>query len=195
MTDSGGRRGPGISLAAGVYAVVRWLTDAAMAVATLSVLGLLGLVCYSVGVRYILDRPEPWVDEMVGYVLVASVMFAVAEALRKGEHISVDVLTERLGPAARRVVHVLGLVAVLVTAAILVTEGWGMVAFSRMAGIRSIGYLEIPIWTAQIMVPVGGVLLFLAAAAELVRVAAGLPPDAEEKQGDHPTVHQRPGIE
>lgn len=195
MTDSGGRRGPGIGLAAGIYAAVRWLTDAAMAAATLSVLGLLGLVCYSVGVRYLLGRPEPWVDEMVGYVLVASVMFAVAEALRKGEHISVDVLTERLGPAARRVVHVFGLVAVLVTAAILVTEGWGMVAFARMADIRSIGYLEIPLWTVQIMVPAGGALLFLAAAAELLRVAAGLPPDAEEKRDDQPTLRQRPGIE
>jgi C4-dicarboxylate transporter, DctQ subunit len=133
------------------------------------------LVCYSVAMRYLAGRPVPWVDEMVGYVLVASVMLAVAEALRRGEHIAVDVLTDKLGASGKRVVYFAGLAAVALTAAILVIEGWGMVAFSHMVGIRSVGYLDVPIWTVQLLVPLGGVLLGLAAAAEALRVAAGLP--------------------
>jgi TRAP-type C4-dicarboxylate transport system permease small subunit len=171
----------GQRLAAAIYAVVRWLTDAAMAAAAASVLLSLALVCYSVLMRYFANRPEPWVDEAVGYVLVASVMFAIAEALRRGEHIAVDVLTEKLPPAGRRAVYAFGMVAVAVTAAALVYEGWGMVEFSRMIGIVSIGYLEIPIWIPQALVPLGGVLLLLAALAELVRLAAGLPPAHEPK--------------
>ena len=134
--------------------------------------------------RYFFARPEPWVDEAVGYVLVASVSFAIAEALRKGEHISVDILTERLGSRGQRFVQVLGLLAVTLTAIILVSEGWEMVAFSRMAGIRSIGYLAIPIWTAQALVPAGGALLLLAALAELLRLAAGLPGEAPASEED-----------
>jgi C4-dicarboxylate transporter, DctQ subunit len=168
-----------------IYTAVRWLTDAAAAIAALSIFASLALVCYSVGMRYVFNDPVPWVDEAVGYVLVASVMFAIAEALRKGEHIAVDILTERLGTGAKRVVYVAGLIAVIATAGILLIEGWAMVAFSRMIGIRSIGYLDIPIWTVQLMVPIGGVLLLLAALAELLRVFAGLPPeDAEEGPGE-----------
>jgi len=171
-------------IAARVYGVVRLITDVAMALAALSVLVSLALVCYSVAMRYFIGRPEPWVDEAVGYVLVASVAFAIAEALRKGEHISVDILTERLAPRGQRVVQVLGLIAVALTALILVTEGWEMVAFSRMVGIRSIGYLAIPIWTAQALIPAGGALLLLAALAELLRIAAGLPGEAPASAED-----------
>lgn len=168
-----------------IYNAVRWLTDAAAGIAALSILASLLLVCYSVGMRYAFNDPVPWVDEAVGYVLVASVMFAIAEALRKGEHIAVDILTERLGPRAKRVVHVMGLVAVIATAGVLMIEGWAMVAFSQMIGIRSIGYLDIPIWTVQLMVPLGGALLLLAALAEFVRLSAGLPAeDTEDRAGE-----------
>jgi C4-dicarboxylate transporter, DctQ subunit len=139
------------------------------------VLATLALVCYSVAMRYVAGTPVPWVDEMIGYVLVASVMFAVAEALRRGEHIAVDVLTDKLGARAKQASHLLGLVAVALTAAILIAEGWEMVAFSRMTGIRSVGYLDLPIWTVQLLVPAGGVLLLLAALAELLRAVLGLP--------------------
>jgi C4-dicarboxylate transporter, DctQ subunit len=158
-----------------LYTAVRRLTDAAAAVAAASVLLSLVLVCYSVAMRYLAGAPEPWVDEMVGYVLVASVMFAIAEALRRGEHISVDLLTQKLGRRAQRGAHVLGLVAVAASAVILVVEGWDMVAFSRMVGIRSVGYLDLPIWTVQAMVPLGGLLLLMAALAELLRGATRPP--------------------
>ncbi len=166
-------------LASSIYTAVRYLTDAAAGIAALSVLASLLLVCYSVGMRYAFNDPVPWVDEAVGYVLVASVMFSIAEALRKGEHIAVDILTDRFGPRGKRVVYVFGLAAVIATAVILLVEGWAMAEFSRMIGIRSIGYLDIPIWTMQVMVPIGGLLLLLAALAELVRVAAALPPDPD----------------
>lgn len=156
-------------MASFLYTAVRRLTDAAAAVAAASVLLSLVLVCYSVAMRYVAGAPEPWVDEMVGYVLVASVMFAIAEALRCGEHISVDLLTQKLGRRAQRSAHVLGLIAVAASAVILVVEGWDMVAFSRMVGIRSVGYLDLPVWTVQTMVPLGGLLLLMAALAELLR--------------------------
>lgn len=171
-------------MTAAVYRAVRFLADAASWIAAASVLGSLFLVVYSVGMRYLANRPEPWVDELVGYVLVASVAFAIAEALSKGEHICVDILTERLGAPGQRAVHVVGLLAVALTAVILIVEGWEMVAFSRLVGIRSIGYLSIEIWIPQLMVPLGGVLLLLTALAELLRVAARLPSPGERERPD-----------
>ena len=166
-----------------IYRAIRLLTDAAAAVAAASVLAMLALVSYSVGMRYLLNKPEPWVDEIVGYLLVGSVMFAVAETLRRGEHISIDLLTDRLRPRARRAAAVFSLIAVLATAAALLWEGWATVAFARMLGLMTEGYVTLPLWTLQLMVPIGGALLLLACLAELLRIAAGLPP--ERARGAH----------
>lgn len=171
-------------MAALIYRAIRILTDAAAGVAAASVLAMLALVSYSVGMRYLFNRPEPWVDEIVGYLLVGSVMFAVAEAMRRGEHISIDLLTDRLRPRARRAAAVFSLIAVLATAAALLWEGWATVAFARMLGLMTEGYVTLPLWTLQLMMPIGGALLLLACLAELLRIAAGLPPEEARRPHD-----------
>ena len=171
-------------MAALIYRAIRLLTDAAAGVAAASVLVMLALVSYSVAMRYLLNAPKPWVDETVGFLLVGSVMFAVAEALRRGEHISIDLLTDKLGPRGRRAAAVFGLLAVLVTAAALAWEGWETVAFARMLGLMTDGYVTLPLWTLQLMLPIGGVLLLLACLAELLRIAAGLPPEKTRRPHD-----------
>jgi C4-dicarboxylate transporter DctQ subunit len=168
-------------VAALIYRMIRLLTDAAAATAAASVLVMLALVAYSVGMRYLLNRPQVWVDELVGFMLVGSVMFAVAEALRRGEHISIDLLTEKLGPRGKRAAAVFGLLAVLATAAALLWEGWETVAFARMLGLMTEGYVTLPLWLLQLMIPLGGALLLLACLAELLRIAAGLPPAASRR--------------
>ena len=156
-----------------VSAAVGWL---GVAVSALCLLASLGLVAYGVAMRYLANRPVPWTDELVGYLLVAIVMLAAADALRRGEHIAVDVLTERLGERGKRLTAAFGLVSVLAAAAALVVEGWATAAFSRMLGIVSTGYLEMPIHLPQALIPLGGVMLGLAAVTALARMAAGLPP-------------------
>ena len=46
--------------------------------------------------------PLTWGDEMLGYLLVATVMAGAAEALRRGDHIAIDLVTSRLTGRARR---------------------------------------------------------------------------------------------
>jgi C4-dicarboxylate transporter DctQ subunit len=148
-------------------------------IAALVLLASLGLVGYSVVMRYFMNRPIPWVDELVGYGLVALVMLAAADALRRGEHIAVDLVTSRLAERWRRVSLAMGHVAVLVVGTALAIGGWQTAAFSRMLGIYSTGYLAMPIHLPQLLIPVGGALLALAALAGLLRMATGQPPTLE----------------
>jgi C4-dicarboxylate transporter DctQ subunit len=67
------------------------------------------------------------------------------------------------------------LIAVVVTAALLVLEGYGTVEFSRMVGLRSNGYLALPLWIPQLLIPIGAVLLGLAAIAALFTPPAQQP--------------------
>jgi C4-dicarboxylate transporter DctQ subunit len=168
--------------------VVRALARAGIALAALALLASLALIAWSVVMRYFLNHPIAWVDELVGYLLVASVMLAAADALIEGEHIAVDILTERLAARGRRAVLLIGLAAVGVSALLLAYAGYDMVAFSRTVGLLSNGYLAVPMWIPQAAVPIGSVLLL---AAAIIGFAAAW----RDKRGPSTEPHRPAGIE
>ena len=156
--------------------LVRGLARLGVAAAALSLLASLVLIVYSVVMRYLLGRPAAWVDELVGYLLVACVMLAAADALLEGEHLAVDLLTERLSPHGKRLALLAGLVCVGLSALLLAVEGYDMVAFSAMVGLMSNGYMAVPMWVPQLLVPVGAILMLAAAIAAFAIAARGASP-------------------
>jgi C4-dicarboxylate transporter DctQ subunit len=153
--------------------LVHRLAALGVAVAAVALLASLVLIVYSVVMRYCLGQPAPWVDELVGYLLVACVMLAAADALLEGEHLAVDLVTERLGRRGKRLTLLFGLVAVGLSALLLTVEGWDMVAFSRMVGLMSNGYMAMPMWVPQLLIPIGAVLMLLAAVAAFAAAVRG----------------------
>jgi C4-dicarboxylate transporter DctQ subunit len=132
------------------------------------------VVGYSVALRYLFNRPQVWTDQLVGYLLVVVVLAGAAEALRRGEHIGVDLITERLSVAARRLAEIWGMAAVVLVSGCLVAAGWEVVSFSYDVGLVSDGYLEVPMWLPQAAVPAGAGLLGIAALNRLLRLLFGL---------------------
>ncbi|MBM3597296.1 MAG: TRAP transporter small permease [Alphaproteobacteria bacterium] len=173
-----------------VESAVGWLSRIANGIAALACLLTLALVCYAVAMRYFVGRPLTWGDEVAGYLVVVTVMLGVAEAQRRGENIGVDVVDERSRFGLVRLVGALSALAVGVCAWLFLWEGLQMVAFSRMIGIMSNVLPGLPMWTVQIAVPLGGVLLLLVAAVQLACWLAGLWPRGLDtaKPGDpgHP---------
>lgn len=133
------------------------------------------LVCASVGWRYFLGQPQPWIDHVAAWLVVALVMFAAGETQRREEHIGVEVLTARLPPAGRRAARILGAASVALTAAILLVEGIATVSFSRMIGIAT-NVEGVPLWWVHTLIPLGAGLLLAASLAQIVVLAAGLEP-------------------
>ncbi len=126
-----------------------------------------GIVSRAVGL------PMAWPTEIVPHLLVVSVMLASAEAFRRGEHIAVDLLVDGLGPAGRRWVKIWASGTVAYLAMLLVLQGLDMIAFSRMTGMRTFDRLDFPVWWVQSAVPVGGILLGLAALRSLLGAIVG----------------------
>jgi C4-dicarboxylate transporter, DctQ subunit len=149
--------------------LIRAIAKVALGLSAAALLASLATIVYSVVRRYAFNAPVAWSDELVGYLLVASVMLAAAESLLGGEHISVDILTERLAPRGRWIAFVFGLVAVAATAILLAIEGVGTVRFSLLVGQRSNGELALPLWIPQALVPIGALLLLAAAVAAFVQ--------------------------
>ena len=145
--------------------------------AAVLVLVSLAIVGYSVVMRYVLNTPVTWVDELTGFLVVGIVMLGAADALRRGDHISVDLLTTRLHGGARRIAAIWWMIAVLLVSAALIYSGEIMVRFSHEFEMYSEGYLELPMWIPQSVLLAGAVLLALMAVGRIFSLLTGRAPD------------------
>ncbi len=144
--------------------LIRGLTFVGAAIAALLVIVMLASVSYSVFMRYVLGTPITWTDELSGYLVVALVMFGTAEALIKGDHFGVDLLTTRLRGAKKRAVAIWGMIAVILVGCAILYSAILMVRFSWDFGMYSEGYMEMPMWLPQSALIVGSILLIVTAA-------------------------------
>ena len=152
---------------------VRAVSAAALKIAAAACLACFAFVCYAVAMRYFFGAPQPWVDYAVGWLVVAMVMFAAPAAQFTGEHVAVDTLSERARGAWRTGLAAFGLLWVAATCAVMIWEGWAMVAFSRMTGMMTELH-PVPLWWIQVMVPAGFALMLVVVLVQLLRVARGL---------------------
>jgi C4-dicarboxylate transporter DctQ subunit len=97
--------------------------------------------------------------------VVAIVMLGAAEVLRRGEHVSVDILSERATGRKRKLLDFWSNLSVAIVSGVLLVSGWNAVMFSRRIGVYSDGYLEAPLWIPQAFLLVGAGLLCLLATA------------------------------
>jgi len=164
------------------------LSRLAMAFGCLATLLCLVLVGWSVAARYLFGQPQPWIDRVAGWLVVALVMLAAPEAQRRFEHIGVDIVVGRIGPRLARAAQVLGVASVALVAAILLQAGIETVEFSRLVGLQT--EIEgVPTWWIQALLPLGAALLLLVSLAQLAALLLGrdpphLPTGAEEIPGD-----------
>ncbi len=154
---------------------VAWVSRLAGALSTLTALMILVLVMYAVVQRYILNTPLKWGDEMLGYLLVAFVMMGAAEAYRHGDHIAIDLLSQRVGRRPRLLLDVFSDLCVIGFALVLGHSTWQSISFAISFGSYSPGYLEVATWIPQVPMMIGAVLLGLVAAARLFSRHPGAP--------------------
>lgn len=163
--DGEGERSP-----SPVGRAVEMLSKAGGALASALLIVMLGLIIYAVAQRYVLGVPLTWADDLSSYLLVAFVAFGVSEALRRGDHIAIDLLVNRQSPAMRRVLAFWSDFAVLVFAAVLAWSAWGQATFAYDFGSFTNDRLEMPAWIPLVPLVVGAGLLTLLA---LVRILFG----------------------
>ena len=136
----------------------------------LLILYILGITAVAVFFRYVLGTPLLGIDEQVGFLVVTVVMLGAAEALRRGDHIGIDILTAHLSGPIRRWLDLFGFVVILVFAGVLLVSSWHTVTFSRQFEAYSPGHLEMPMWIPQSALVVGAVTLGLVALSKLIGV-------------------------
>src|SRR5690625_260813 len=67
----------------------------------------LGLIFYGVVLRYVFKNPRPWVEEISMYSVIWGILFGLSIALRNDQHISIDLLYDKLTSRWRRIVDLI----------------------------------------------------------------------------------------
>lgn len=147
------------------------------AISTVLILTAFALTIYAVFNRYVLNAPLLWADELIGYCLVAIVMFGAAEAYRRNDHIAIDLLASKASGKAAISLAAISDLAVLAFAAVLGLSTWEAVTFAYSFGSYSSGSIEIATWIPQSPLLAGSALFALAALEKLVGRFAGLKDD------------------
>lgn len=162
------------------------LTQVAFALAVTLVLADLCLLGLSVAARYLLNAPIIWGDELVALSLTAITMLAAPRVLMDRGHIEVDILTSAARGRLALVIRLWGLAAVLAVALLLIFNGWHTAMFSMIINSLTDGYLELPLWMLQLLLPLGGALLLPVIALQVAqtfvlwRRASGAPTSCTE---------------
>lgn len=70
-------------------------------------LGIALSISYEVLVRYFFSSPTKWVDDFTDYTLLYTTLLTSTWLLKKGEHVRLTFLLDRLSPRPRRVMEVI----------------------------------------------------------------------------------------
>ena len=133
--------------------------------ATTFLLALCGFAMFALAIgnaflRYFLDSPLIWSEEISRYTMVWGTMIGVALAYRASQHVAITLMGDALPKRARLVLRLFLHLLALATAAVLLRTGYPLVA--------ALGLLEAPssglrmVW-AYAAIPTGGVLLAIEA--------------------------------
>jgi TRAP-type C4-dicarboxylate transport system permease small subunit len=93
-------------------------------VATAILVALVIIMSVSVTSRYLLDSPLPWSNELSGLLMVWLIFLGSVGALKRSEHIAVDVVVDRLPDGLQNAIRWLGFLVIEVVLAVLLIKGY-----------------------------------------------------------------------
>ena len=167
--------------------LIRWierLTGSIGIFAALLIVPLILATCYEVLSRYSFGNPTVWAYE-IGYMLTGShFLLAMAFTLREGQHIRIDIFSEKFSQRTRAIIDLVCYSVVLpltvwLTLALL-RHFWIGYTTNERSGQSA---LNLPVWPFRVVFVVAFVLLVLQVLVEMVKLVRQLRGPAAAAQG------------
>ncbi len=116
-------------------------------------------VLWQVISRYILSSPSSFTDELAGFLLIWVGLFGATYVAGKNEHLAIDLLVQKSGPARRKFLELFISACIILFAAFVLVIGGGWLVYTRFALDVKSAALEIPLGYVYIVLPISGVLI------------------------------------
>lgn len=136
--------------------------------AGLAALAVTIMITFDVLMRYFLNKPQLFVDELASFLLVLIIFGGLAQTFQRGGHIQVDLLTNRLSPRARQFVRIFTL---SIGIAFLGIVAWNTLISSLVA--HRLGRVSMvlfyPLCIPMLLIPIGLALMALVMGVSLFK--------------------------
>jgi TRAP-type C4-dicarboxylate transport system permease small subunit len=149
----------------------------------LCVLAMTLMVSYDVLMRYFLDQPQLFVDDLTSFLLVAVIFLGAGPVFYRGGHIRVDLVTSHLKPKTQSRMRVITLFIGIALLGIVIYETMVSTMGAFQTG-RVSAVMNYPLWTGMIFIPLGLILMIFFMAVELVKEMKGRGEKGREEPKD-----------
>jgi TRAP-type C4-dicarboxylate transport system permease small subunit len=119
--------------------------------------------------RYVFSAPLGWALDVARSLFAYSVFFALAPTLQNRNHVSVDLVHERLPPALKHWTTTIAWLMVVAFSLLLFWKVWELTATSFETGRRFPGSWQVPAKYIHVAAPIGTGQLFLTAIVGTLR--------------------------
>jgi TRAP-type mannitol/chloroaromatic compound transport system permease small subunit len=149
----------------GIDVVTRWVGR----VASFLIVPLIVLICYDVFMRYVLNRPTDWADELSCYLFGTMWLLGGAYASLYNAHVRMDVFYMRFSKRGRAIVDLCTSVFFFLFTGVLLWQAMDMTIISWEKLEISNSTWGPPIFPVKTMVPLGAALILLQGLAKFTR--------------------------
>jgi len=116
-------------------------------------------VLWQVISRYVLSSPSSFTDELAGFLLIWVGLFGATYVAGKNEHLAIDLLVQRSGPARRKFLELFISACIIIFSLTVLVIGGTWLVYTRFALEVKSAALEIPLGYVYSVLPVSGILI------------------------------------
>ncbi|MFV0296796.1 MAG: TRAP transporter small permease subunit [Hyphomicrobiaceae bacterium] len=138
-------------------------------VVAISLLGLIGLVCYEVFLRYVLKAPTTWGNEMISFIFAGYIMLGGGYTLLNRDHVAMDIVYSHLSRRVQAIVDVLTAGCMILFCWVMFDQTYIMASEALETGQRAASDWSPYLFPVMVSLPIGSGLLLLQAIALLAR--------------------------
>ena len=148
-----------------MYRCLEWVSQRAMFVAGFCYLIITVLICFDIGARQLLGFSTEATIELTGYLMAVGMSWGLAGTLFERGHVRIDVLVQKMPLRVRVWLHMLSLIALIVSTGFYVWGSFSLANDSLAFNATDLTTLRTPLVIPQGLWAAGFVLLLLAALA------------------------------
>ena len=134
----------------------------------LALVAMMAIVTFDVVLRYFFNQPTVWAGEVASFLTIAVVFLGLAQNMRLGDHIRIDVFTSLLSARKRLLLDVIAHAIAIVFSVALFMGCWGRFDNFWVRQTVSDSPIMIPLWIPMVPVLVGAAVFCLAAVGGFV---------------------------
>jgi TRAP-type C4-dicarboxylate transport system permease small subunit len=119
------------------------------------------IVCFEIWMRYFVRRPQVWTVEVCEYILFAIAFLGAPWLLKKGGHVSIDIMVAQMGPKTRNYLGLFSKAMGVLISAIICGFSMATAWDSYVSGVVVIKTLSIPKYYFLMLIALGYFLLLI----------------------------------